>query len=486
MTSWQDNRFAEDLLEHWNDPDVLENALATSLVPAGEAAGRLEALRSLAASDRVSSSRTLLRNVGAPALTVIGERGGITYGQWKSGPAGTLDVDFDYRFVPELDEEERARIERAGKSWSWRLGDDFGEHAVDAGRVISHGTTVDGIMLEDLVLDEDVTTDGVLIFVDVHAGTRRSGGGWSGIDGSASERSDFEPFVGVIRIGQPRFDEVATRGSAPLVSIMAHEIGHVLGIATVSRELPFYDALVDEQAGEFLGSNAVLANGGRPVPFRRQGGEIDWGHLGPCVSLMSYCRDPYITYAPSELDFAFLADIGYEVLEPSVADEPEVYGFGAWGNYSAWGAGVERTIEGTTDRLRGGADAFGAAPGAALADAATNFPQGVAKWAGSLIGVDLGSEKMPPVFGGAALEVNLATLAGNARFDDLKVVTDGRSEPFRKPNLDYDITVTGNSFSDPEGRVRGGFYGPAHEEMAGVLRDSSGTVNLLAGFGGTR
>ena len=37
-----------------------------------------------------------------------------------------------------------------------------------------------------------------------------------------------------------------------------------------------------------------------------------------------------------------LADLGYTLLD---ASEAEVYGFGAWGRYSAWGAGVERQID---------------------------------------------------------------------------------------------------------------------------------------------
>ena len=61
-----------------------------------------------------------------------------------------------------------------------------------------------------------------------------------------------------------------------------------------------------------------------------------------------------------------------------------------------------------------------------------------------------------------------------------------RPAHFRAPNLNYAIEVTGNSFSDSGGRIAGGFFGPAHEEMAGVLRDEAPNVNLLGGFGGKR
>ena len=93
---------------------------------------------------------------------------------------------------------------------------------------------------------------------------------------------------------------------------------------------------------------------------------------------------------------------------------------------------------------------------------------------------------LPPVFGDAELSVELSTLQGAAVFDDLTVHVDGASADFRKSRLEYAIGVTGNAFSDENGRLLGGFFGPAHEEMAGVLDDRTPEVNLLAGFGGKR
>ena len=198
------------------------------------------------------------------------------------------------------------------------------------------------------------------------------------------------------------------------------------------------------------------------------------------------------TYQPSAIDFAFLADVGYDILDPETANEPELYGYGAWGRYSAWGVGVDRVLQYdddgsdvvARDMLRAGADAFGMAPSASLAG--NTSLQGDVTWLGSLIGVDLGQAMLPPVFGDAALRVDLSNLQGTASFDDLTVQVDGVSSAFRTPRLEYGIGVAGNAFSDEDGRVLGGFYGPAHEEMAGVLDDRSATVNLLAGFGGTR
>ena len=102
ITQSIDNPLAQDLLEHWNDPEVLREATGISRLSGNAISARIATLKSIfqAPADQLDQSRTLLRNVDAEAVTVIGERGGITYGQWKGGPAGSLDIDFDYRFAP--------------------------------------------------------------------------------------------------------------------------------------------------------------------------------------------------------------------------------------------------------------------------------------------------------------------------------------------------------------------------------------------------
>ena len=180
-------------------------------------------------------------------------------------------------------------------------------------------------------------------------------------------------------------------------------------------------------------------------------------------------------------------------LDAQTAEQPEIYGFGAWGRYSGWGTGVARTIdhevEGsdvvTEDRLRASADAFGVAPTTSFEEAHASM-QGDVSWSGSLIGVDLGQPMLPPVFGDVELRVDLSSLRGTAVFDDLSTHVNGVSNAFRAARLEYAIGVTGNSFSDNDGHIAGGFFGPAHAEMAGVLDDRTANVNLLAGFGGRR
>ena len=489
----RDNPSAQDLLDHWNEPEQLRAALGLSPVNAAQEADPTRGLSKLIgmAGGNPAETGTKLRNVRpeddviiGERVEIIGERDGITYGRWTGGPAGRLNIEFEWRYAPNFDEATRARMERAGKSWSWRIRDEFGTHVAEQGREIRYNDNT-----ESIVLDKDLPADDVLILMIDKGDAQFSSAG----PRSRVENDDaYQPWLGLLRLSQRHVDNT---------SLMAHEIGHVMAVN--GWELPPLTRYVNKADHTFEGPKAMSANRGEPVPFQwadeenrwvepnTPGAEVDYGHLGVCTSVMAYCRDRTEVYGPSELDFAYLKDVGYDISDPDTASEPELYGYGAWGKYSAWGAGVERIIhyEGgriidATDTLRAAVDAFGMAPGASLA--ANTALQGAVTWSGSLIGVDLGQAMLPPVFGDVELEIELSTLRGTASFDDLTVHVDGMSSAFRARELGYDIGVAGNAFSDEDGHVRGSFFGPAHQEMAGVLDDRTTSVNLIAGFGGKR
>ena len=197
--------------------------------------------------------------------------------------------------------------------------------------------------------------------------------------------------------------------------------------------------------------------------------------------IMSHCDVPRST--PQKLDLAVLQDLGYEFLDAKTAAQPEVYGYDAWGQYSAWGVGTIRSldVQRQRDTLGASADAFGTASPTNLVDSELS---GLVTWVGSLLGADLGQAMLRPVVGDAQLAVNLSTLDGEANFSNLKVAVDGVSSDFRTPTLSYAVSVTDQGFADAQGRLQGDFFGPAHEEMAGTLDDR--TANLMAGFGGRR
>ena len=484
VIGWRDNRSAEDLRDHWNDPSPLAARLGLEPVPESEIDERTRVIQTLLADAERAPGETgvKLRNVPLADITILGERNGITYGQWIGGPAGTFHIEFDFRNAPEISPYWRATLERAGKLWSRRITAD-----------------TDGFQGE--IGDYDVDTDGLVIAVYTKSG-HTSTGRPAAYHFKGEDGIDFEPYFGEIRIGRDRMRHSERTRDNLMSHSMMHEVGHVLGFSDF-KGAPHWERHLDRQSNTWHGSNAVAANGGEPVPMQwldanrrpvpphTQGATRNPSHTGVCTSIMAYCsypgRNPNAPLRPSELDLAFLADLGYTITDQATASEPELYGYGAWGRYSAWGAGVERLLVDNqyrpNDRLRAGADAFGVAP---IAPIASSGLVGEAIWRGSLIGVDIGSARLPPVAGDAELRVDLATLNGTASFEGLTVHADGVQSAFRAPSLDYAVDVADNAFSDSEGRVQGGFFGPTHEEMAGVLHDPSPRVNLLAGFGGTR
>ena len=470
------NPTAEDLLDHWDDPERLRSALGLwAVANIAESRAAIRALLEEGAGGATIGTRAMLRNVQPEDIVVVGERDGITYGQWKGGPAGTLNIEFDWRFAENVDAESRVRMERAGKLWSRRVMDDFGTHVAATGTQVVHGDI-------RKTLDEEITTNGLVIFVlDKGPTSDRISSGGPGYFFVTAD--DLEPWLGSILLNRRHHDD--TR-------VMAHEIGHVLGIGS-TQNFPSVGRHVNRENHNFEGPEAMRANGGAPVPYQwitedrtpvapgTPGAEVDYGHPGVCSSLMAYCSRDRGVSAPDELDFAILDDIGYDILDAATASEPELYGYGAWGRYGAWGVGVERILD-DGDSLRAGAHAFGVSPATSLAE--STALTGEVTWAGSLLGVDTGHAALPPVFGDAQLVVELTDLAGSAHFDNLAVDVNGASHAFRMPSLEYAVEVSKNAFSDEQGRVRGGFFGPAHEEMAGVLDDRD--VRLLAGFGGKR
>lgn len=476
------NSNATDLLDTWNDPGPVLQALGTAPVPAGEHAQRIGQLRELLAGQAPGGDTlTRLRNVDPANMRIVGERDGITYGQWKAGPAGGLDIDFFWKFAPGFTARERAVVERAGKEWAYRLDDTIDGTFTVRAQDLTDQNGRDGT--------EPLHSKDLTVIMYTSDGYVSSGGTWLEEVSEDAYKARVATFHFV--------DNDRRAGDIWFRHIAAHELSHMLGFTGYLHERAPAKILsyFDFTNGTFNGPASVRANGGRPVPIQwldanrdpvaphTRGATIDFGHIAPCPSVNSYCGAPVTT--PDELDFALLADLGYSVRPASVRNTPETYGYAAWGDWASWGVGVDRLLAGTRDYLRASADAFGVAPTTPLADNAEL--SGSVTWSGSLLGVDLSSGgAFAPVAGQAALAVDLATLDGQATFDQLRVSTPDGAVPLRRPSLSYAIAVEGNAFADTAGRVQGGFYGPAHEEMAGTLNDRTAGVELLAGFGGRR
>ena len=478
------NPNAVDIGDDWQAPEALLGALGAT----DTAAGTSRLSTALAAADDPSPSASSIRSIDAADMTPIGARGDITVGRWTSGPADTFDIDFYFHPDADLTAADRARIERAGKAWSRYIGTDLDAQTIAAGTTINRGSPSTPTSIE-----ETVNVDDMLIVVTTRTQGRSSLGG-----------SSFS-LVGdtfIRRIGY--LDINTAHGHQRKSDTIVHEVGHALYHTPVTIEgaiTSTVERYLSADMHHFEGPAAMQANGGMPVPFQWVNSDnrrvdpgtpsavIDYGHNDVCTSIMSYCRESDVE-TPSALDIAWLKDMGHEINDPATALDAEVYGYGAWGTYSAWGAGVARHLTGfeaNDDRLEATADAFGVLPDSTLAESvAAQTLTGSATWRGVLLGVDIATDAFSPVSGNATLNVDLDSLDGTAAFDNLMAHEDGHTSAFRTSHLEYSITVDGNRFEDANQRIDGGFYGPNHNEMAGVLNDNRSTVNLMAGFGGTK
>lgn len=476
------NPSAIDIGNHWQSPDSIAGALDATPT-GGDTSGLTTALGAIEAP---SSRPSSMHSVNPSRMSIIGSQGDITVGRWTSGPADTMDVAVYYDQGAELSDADKATIKRAAKAWTRHIRTEFDDRTVTAGTVVDKGH------LPATTLHTDVAVDDFLIVVSTGTQGRFS---WGGSTATSLRGDELTPGTGYIHMN-------SARRHLQNHQVIMHEIGHALihTFPTAEALQAPYERYVSADGTHFEGPEAMKVHGG-PVPFQwvnaqgervapgTPGAMVDRGHLDVCTSVMAYCA-PDNVVMPSALDIAWLQDLGYETLDAATALAPEVYGYGAWGTYSAWGVGAVRTLTGfdaRNDHLEATADAFGIIPASTLEDASTaRGLAGSVSWTGLLLGVDTASNAFAPVTGDAMLNVDLETLDGTAAFDNLTVHANGETGAFRSPSLEYAISVDGNRFEDAHQRIDGGFYGPDHEEMAGVLDDRRTSVNLVAGFGGSR
>ena len=429
----------------------------------------------------------------ASNYTILGWKDGITYGQKMSGPTDTIDIDFTGYF-DQLPDHVQGALERAGKSWSYRLRDVLGPH-------LSHDEVVTRLPRtpdEDNILRTTPRhVDGMLIDIDSDFQNPEWDYEW-GYSRARFRSTQIEGNNFTVRTGWIDIAAIDINiGPDWLAHIASHEMGHAIGHAASELDFgvdfgpgadPRYAAdtiarYVDFERGVWTGPALTAANGGTYVPFQELDGEPDFGHLGACVMIMSYCGDPI--EIPHEMDFAFMRDVGYTV-EDLYPTEPEQYSYGAWAEHSAWEVLASRTMTFSTyhitDRIAVEANVFGTPSASDF----SNAHSAMLMWNGSLLAADLA--RYAPVFGNAQVTLSADNLDGTVEFTDLRTVRDvdgqTRLVGWRRATLAYGVAVTENGFVDADGNVTGGFYGPNHEEVAGILSDDAESIH--GAFGGTR
>ena len=85
------------------------------------------------AANAATDTRARFLDVSTEDIEIIGERNGFTYGQWKGGPAGALNIEFYWQFAKDIPSEVRAQFERAAKVWGSQNSGRF-SHVHDKGR----------------------------------------------------------------------------------------------------------------------------------------------------------------------------------------------------------------------------------------------------------------------------------------------------------------------------------------------------------------
>ena len=502
---------AKDLLDHWGHRRFgqVSDLLSPAIEPEEEAA----AFRDLLEAAREADTAFVPGLHDGDAVTVLGQRRGLTFGRWTGGPTDTLSIEFNLEHATKTMREDRAfraALERAGKVWSRRIGDSWTawerRYGESKGRVIGNYGSAGR---EVRVGPGGETSTGVEIFI---TGAELAGN----IAGMAGVRSLYpgdvwEPHTGAIVFDN---DHLREAGEADLFRTMVHEIGHVLGAWQGGTFMDRYAPWTDYDAGTWTGPYVVAAHGG-PAPFQDSDdghgwhdGErspnarrFDFGHSGVCASVMAYCAHSAAVpaFLPAEIDYAFLADIGLAV-QPET-DRPETYGLAGWMEHAAFALSVSRELDisladpqprysthgarwtalETVDLLWAHADAFGhPSPGSPV----RTFPlDGAVRYAGGLIGTAVDHAGMPPVFGDANLSLDLESLTGKASFTSLRLSYGGDRYLFGTGSLHYPIGLAGNEIrhAAPGVSLTAGFYGPRHEEVAGTLDDAR--AGLLASFG---
>ena len=508
----KNNVDAHDLLDHWGHRhnSLLSEGLSEAATPADD----VDDFRELLEGAREEGTQRFAPELrDGDAVTLLGHHGGVAYGRWSGGPADTLAIDFDLQYATGTIREKGsfgAALERAGKAWSWRIEDTWGDWERWFGE--SKGRLIGNYNSEGREIrvgpGGEISTGLVIYVTGVELGE-----GIAGRGGPKSIRpgAGWEPHTGVLGLDRGFLEEAS---ESALFATMAHEIGHVIGAWADYAAGERLDAYIDRETGTWTGPNAIAVHGG-PAPFQdaddahgwhdgqrsADAGNIDYAHSGVCSSIMAYCRTTggIPAFKPAEIDFAFLADIGLTTRPAS--DRPETYGLAGWMEHSAFTLSVSRELDvsladpqprysfgggrfaslQTVDLLWAEADAFGDPSDGALS---RSFPlAGTVRYSGGLVGAAVELPGFPPVHGHANLSVVLETLTGKASFTSLRTLRDGERFLFADGNLHYPIAVRDNAIVDesPGATLIADFYGPRHEEVAGTLDDSR--AGLVASFG---
>jgi hypothetical protein len=246
-------------------------------------------------------------------------------------------------------------MQLAANSVAGSLGDSL------AAIVPSGGNTWTGTIMDALVgfnqsfMNLDVAANTIIVFVKGSAlpGTGEAGlgitGGFTNASGTqdwlntvaargqtgalSATPHDFGPWGGAILFDNTGatnwFFGQTTAGlsfnQTDFLTVAEHELGHVLGIGTAPSWFSDVNSDVKSGAGTFVGPSAEAAHGGTPVPLDARTGLSHWAD-GTTSDGQNATMDPILFDGNrtlfTTLDYAGLADVGWQVQAPNTPSAP--------------------------------------------------------------------------------------------------------------------------------------------------------------------
>lgn len=218
-----------------------------------------------------------------------------------------IDLDFRNDYVGFWTPARRAIAQQAANDWAMAIANEWAGFQLNA--TINRLETSSG---RPYSFTTNRYVDDLLIFVNLYEGSAGNEAALGGPDYEFGGWITSPPTFGEMpRVGQVAISPTVFSGysNQVLYQIVAHEIGHVLGLlglnwAGYSR--------YDVPSNTFRGEYARVANNGEFIPLQTQDGGDLWHPAARVRSIMSYGY-LYNLSAPTAIDYAMLADSGYRI-----------------------------------------------------------------------------------------------------------------------------------------------------------------------------